>query len=49
MDRNREVAGQYQIMSIPALLIFKGGQLAGTKVGALPRGALESELLKYFN
>jgi thioredoxin 1 len=47
VDHNREVAGRYQIMSIPTLLIFKGGQLVGTKVGALPRHALEGELLKY--
>jgi len=49
VDHNREVAGRYQIMSIPTLLIFKGGQLVGTKVGALPRHALEGELLKYVN
>jgi len=49
VDHNREVAGRYQTMSIPTLLIFKGGQLVGTKVGALPRHALEGELLKYVN
>jgi thioredoxin len=49
VDHNREVAGRYQIMSIPTLLIFKGGQLVGAKVGALPRHALEGELLKYVN
>jgi thioredoxin len=49
VDHNREVAGRYQIRSIPTLLIFKGGQLVGTKIGALPRHALEGELLKYVN
>jgi thioredoxin len=49
VDHNREVAGRYQIMSIPTLLIFKEGQLAGNKVGALPRHALEGELLRYVN
>ena len=49
VDQNRAVAGRYQIMSIPTLLIFKGGQLAGTKVGALPKHVLEGELLKYVN
>lgn len=49
VDHNREVARQYQIMSIPTLLIFKGAQLVGTRVGALPRHALEEELLKYAN
>jgi thioredoxin len=47
VDHNREVARQYQIMSIPTLLIFKGAQLVGTRVGALPRHALEEELLTY--
>ena len=47
VDHNRGVAGRYQIMSIPTLLIFKGGQLVGTRVGALPRHALEGELIKY--
>ena len=49
VDQNRAVAGRYQIMSIPTLLIFKGGQLVGTKVGALPKHVLEGELLKYVN
>jgi len=47
VDQSREVAGRHQIMSIPTLLIFKGGRLVGTKIGALPRPALEEELLKY--
>lgn len=49
MDDNREIAERYQIMSIPTLLIFKGGQLVSTKVGALPRHTLEGELLQYVN
>jgi thioredoxin len=47
VDQNREVAGRHQIMSIPTLLIFKGGRLVDTKIGALPRPALEEVLLKY--
>jgi len=47
VDHNRRTAGRYQIMSIPTLLIFKGGRLVDTKIGALPRHALEEALLKY--
>ena len=47
VDHHRGVAGRYQIMSIPTLLIFKGGYLVDTKIGALPRRALEETLLKY--
>jgi len=49
VDHNREVAGRYQIRSIPTLLIFKGGHLVDTKIGALPRYVLEEALLKYVN
>jgi thioredoxin 1 len=49
VDHNRGTAGRYQIMSIPTLLIFKGGHLVDTKIGALPRHALEEALLKYVN
>jgi len=49
VDHNRETAGRHQIMSIPTLLIFSGGHLVDTKVGALPRHALEEALLKYVN
>jgi thioredoxin 1 len=47
VDHNRKVAERYRIMSIPTLLIFRGGELVGTKVGALPRRALEAELLQH--
>lgn len=47
VDENQSVAMQYQIMSIPTLLIFKNGKKVGQKVGALPKKVLESELAKY--
>jgi thioredoxin 1 len=47
MDYNPSVVAQYQIMSIPTLLIFKNGKLVDQKVGAMPKGVLEPELVKY--
>jgi thioredoxin 1 len=47
MDYNPSVVTQYQIMSIPTLLIFKNGKLVDQKVGAMPKGVLEPELVKY--
>ncbi len=44
VDHNQSIAGRYSIMSIPTLLFFKDGQLVGSKVGALPKPALESAL-----
>ena len=47
-DQNQDVAVKYQIQAIPTLLIFKDGQLADRKVGALPKKMLENELSKNF-
>jgi thioredoxin 1 len=40
VDENREVPAKYGIRGIPTLMIFKGGQLAATKVGALSKAQL---------
>ncbi len=40
VDQNREVPAKYGIRGIPTLMIFKGGQLAATKVGALSKAQL---------
>ena len=42
VDENRELAIEYNIRSIPALMIFKGGEKISEKMGALPKSALES-------
>jgi len=47
VDENREVATQYQIMSIPTLLVFKNGRLVDRLVGAMPRNMLEPKITKY--
>ena len=47
VDRNQLLAVKYRIMSIPTLLVFKNGQLVEQIVGAMPRGALESQLIKH--
>ena len=40
VDENREVPAKFGIRGIPTLMIFKGGQLAATKVGALSKAQL---------
>jgi thioredoxin 1 len=47
MDYNPSMVARYQIMSIPTLLIFKNSNLVDQKVGAMPKGVLELELIKY--
>jgi thioredoxin 1 len=44
VDENPGLAMQYQITSIPALKVFKGGEVAQTIIGAKPKAALEADL-----
>ena len=44
VDENRDVPGKYGIRGIPTLMLFKGGELAATKVGALNKSQLTAFL-----
>jgi thioredoxin 1 len=41
VDESPATAQKYGIMSIPTLMMFKGGQLASRQVGAAPKQKLE--------
>ena len=45
IDANPQIAQQYQVLSVPTLKVFKGGEVVNTVVGAKPRTVLERELL----
>ena len=40
VDENRAVPAQFGIRGIPTLMLFKDGQLAATKVGAMSKAQL---------
>ena len=40
VDENRDIPAKFGIRGIPTLMLFKGGQLAATKVGALSKSQL---------
>lgn len=42
VDEESDIATTYGIISIPTLLVFKNGQLAKQKVGALPKHEIEN-------
>jgi len=44
VDENRDVPAKFGIRGIPTLMLFKGGQLAATKVGALSKSQLTAFL-----
>jgi len=40
VDENRDVPAKFGIRGIPTLMVFKDGQLAATKVGAMSKAQL---------
>ncbi len=44
VDENQQTAAQYEVLSIPTLILFRNGQVATKVVGALPRKRLEAQL-----
>ena len=46
IDSNPSVPSQYDIRSIPTLLVFKEGKVVGQVVGAVPRARIEDLIKK---
>jgi thioredoxin 1 len=46
VDRNNVTPSRYGIRGIPALLIFKGGQVAEQIVGYVPKAQIDQKLQK---
>ena len=42
VDENQELAMQHRISSIPAFVLFKGGQAVDRTVGAMPKSAFRN-------
>jgi thioredoxin 1 len=49
VDENREVPARFGIRGIPTLMLFKDGQLAATKVGAMSKAQLTAFLDQQLN
>jgi thioredoxin 1 len=44
VDENPKMAKKYQVMSIPLLLFFKGGQKVDESLGAVPEGIIRPKV-----
>jgi thioredoxin 1 len=44
IDENQQTAANFQVLSIPTMILFKGGQPVKTVIGAYPKKKLEAEL-----
>jgi thioredoxin 1 len=49
VDENPNTAMTYEVMSIPTMILFKGGEEQKRLVGARSKGQLEAELADYIN
>ena len=47
VDENPQVSHQYEVMSIPTLIVYKDGEVAKRIVGARPKAMLEQELAEF--
>ena len=47
VDENMKTSAQYGIASIPALLLFKGGELKETVIGAQPQDMIVDVISKH--
>ena len=46
VDKNRQTPARFGIRNIPTLILFKGGEVTNTIVGAHPKSSIEDELKK---
>lgn len=47
VDEQQELAARFSIMTIPTLLVFKGGEIVEKSVGVKPQNALAAMLNKH--
>jgi thioredoxin 1 len=46
VDKNRQTPARFGIRNIPTLILFKGGEVSQTIIGAQPKSYIEGELKK---
>ena len=46
VDEQSELAAEYRVMSIPTILLFKGGKIVASTVGAVQKDAIKKLLMQ---
>ena len=49
IDKNQDLAAEYNVRSVPTLIIFRGGELKWRTSGITPVDTLLAELQKYMD
>ena len=44
VDENQQTAANFEVLSIPTMILFRNGEVAKKVIGAYPRKKLEAEL-----
>ena len=47
VDKNPQLAAQYNVRGVPTLMIFKQGEMKWRQSGVIPASSLESEIRKH--
>lgn len=47
VDQSPDLAARFSVMSVPTLIVFKGGQVVETMMGAQPKSRLMTALEKH--
>ena len=47
VDQNQEIAGKYQVMSIPTFLVFKNGEVVDKLIGGVQKEKLKEMIAKH--
>ena len=47
VDEHGDIAGRFNVMSIPTMLLFKDGQVVKQVVGAMPKARLLQEISEF--
>src|SRR5215213_455928 len=47
IDDNDAVAAEYGVRAIPTMILFKGGKVAETLVGMMPKAALKAKIASH--
>ncbi|MFC1854797.1 thioredoxin [Candidatus Dependentiae bacterium] len=48
VDDSRELAVEFEVMSVPTLLFFKEGKVVGRETGVMDKEALKAKMSEYF-
>ena len=44
VDKSRQIAIKYNVMSIPTIIIFKDGEVKDTTIGVIPKDAIKGKI-----